>query len=313
MTTPILSVGFLAVVGFSLVTVLEPWFQSWAGSRTQSANVLQIALGDGRRLFARHVYLKADAYFHNGFYPSIYDDRGGYEDAHIAESVHSDGDADEELKENFLGKPKDWIDRFSRHFYPTRHTHLGDSGCGHSCCQRPKGHAEGECEHDHEHHAEAADGLEREILPWLRLSAELDPQRVEIYVVSAYWLRTALNKPDEAEAFLREGLRANPSHCELLFELGRIYRENGKDLARARNVWELALADWPKRQTTREEPNLLLREQLLGNLARVEEELGNYPKAVEHLKALLALTTSPGRQEPLKKWLADLDTKAAKR
>jgi len=41
---------------------------------------------------------------------------------------------------------------------------------------------------------------EREILPWLRLSAELDPQRVETYTVAAYWLRN-MGKIAEAEQF----------------------------------------------------------------------------------------------------------------
>ena len=55
-------------------------------------------------------------------------------------------------------------------------------------------------------HTHLEGGNEREILPWLRLSAELDPQRVETYTVAAYWLR-AVGKMVEAEHFLREGLR----------------------------------------------------------------------------------------------------------
>jgi len=40
-----------------------------------------------------------------------------------------------------------------------------------------------------------------------------------------------LNRPDQAEAFLREGLRNNPANCEILFELGRIYHESNHDRA----------------------------------------------------------------------------------
>src|SRR5438309_1796727 len=83
----------------------------------------------------------------------------------------------------------DWIERFGRHFLITQHSHL--SG-----------------------------GNEREILPWLRFSAELDPQRVETYTVAAYWLRS-MGKIVEAERFLRDGLLANPGSPEILFELGR--------------------------------------------------------------------------------------------
>ena len=89
----LLSVFLLVMVAFSLATTLDPWFQSWAGSRTQSDNVLQVALGDSRRMFARHFFTKADAYFHKGFYPTIYDRKEGDDDkAHIAESAHGEHD-----------------------------------------------------------------------------------------------------------------------------------------------------------------------------------------------------------------------------
>src|SRR5438093_6007104 len=90
-----LSLLLLAAVVFSLSTVLEPWFQGWQGNRANSANVLQVALGDSRRLFARHVYLKADAYFHNGYYPTIYDNQEGFEKTSIREPTEPNPHADE--------------------------------------------------------------------------------------------------------------------------------------------------------------------------------------------------------------------------
>src|SRR5881396_535053 len=241
-----LSFLLLAAVAFSLSTVLEPWFQGWQGNRANSANVLQVALGDSRRLFARHVYLKADAYFHNGYYPTVYDSQEGFEKAHLHEAAAPRHQTDEPEEEgDFLGKPKDWIDRFSRHFYPSRHTHLGESGDhdaqGDSQETSETRKAEG-------HTTANPPGEEREILPWLRLSAELDPQRTETYVVASYWLRSKLNKVNEAEQFLREGLQANPGDCEILFELGRIYFENRHDPVRARNLWELAARNWRERE-----------------------------------------------------------------
>src|SRR5687768_15635828 len=104
----LLSLALLVVMAFSLSATLEPWFQSWQGSRTQSVNVVQVALGDSRRLFASHFYSKADAYFHNGYYPSIYDSKESGEKAHMAEGVHEDGKEAEE-GQNFLGQPKDWL------------------------------------------------------------------------------------------------------------------------------------------------------------------------------------------------------------
>jgi tetratricopeptide (TPR) repeat protein len=299
----------LGITAVSLGTILEPWFQSWAGSRTSSKNLLQVALGDSRRLFAKQMFAKADAYFHNGYYPSIYDSQAGYEEAHLAKDVNG-SDQDEEAEANFLGKPTDWIDRFSRNFYAARHTHLGDSACGHSGCEHgdTDHQHDANCEHDHaaEPSSGANLGLERELLPWLRLSAALDPEQPQTYVVTAFWLRQALNKVDEAEQFLREGLQANPGNYEILFELGRIYYEHRNDPTRAHNVWELALQNWKKYESDKAEPNILLHAQILAHLAKLEEREENYPKALEHLAELQ--TISPNK-DSIQSWMDEIKAK----
>ena len=309
----LLSLGLLAMTAFCLATTVEPWFQGWAGNRSQSGNLLQVAFGDGRRLFAKHVFTKADAYFHNGYYPTIYDNNEGYEKAHIVEDMRKAGEEDER-DASFLGKPMDWIDRFGRNFYPSRHTHIGDSDCEDSNCQHEKHHEahDGDCDHkdhDHGHHEEkpaAKASGEREILPWLRLSAELDPERTETYVVSSYWLRRSMNKVAEAQQFLREGLRANPGDSELLYELGCIHDEDRKDPVLARNLWELALNNLPSWQERRGQTNLLLHAQLLGHLATLEEKQTNYVRALAHLSALKEF--SPNR-DSIAKWIEDVKVK----
>src|SRR5262245_1478550 len=211
MRTPLLFLVLLASLAFSFAVWLEPWHATWAGNRGKSGNLLQTALGDGRKLFARHVYAKADAYFHNGYYPSLFDRTNDVKDTRLSQSAGLATDQHE--CDDHLGKPLDWLDAFSRHFYPSRHSHLGESVSGHDA---EHDHHEG-CEHC-ENDKKSRD--EREILPWLRFSAELDPENVQTYVVCSYWLRGALGKVDEAEQFLRMGLRANPGDYELLFELG---------------------------------------------------------------------------------------------
>src|SRR5258706_14216716 len=166
--TPWMFIAFLATAGLALSTHLLPWFQGWSGSRTKSADILTVVLGDSRKLFAQHFYVKADAYFHSGYYPTIFDHRDQNAKLHIAatQSGEKEGEGSD-----FLGPPKDWIDRFSRNFYPSQHRHLGEDA----------GHHE---EHEHEgaeRHGEGH-GDERELLPWLKLSAELDSQRPETYV-----------------------------------------------------------------------------------------------------------------------------------
>ena len=166
------------------------------------------------------------------------------------------------IKEDFLGKPKDWIDRFGRHFRITEHTHL-------------------------EH------GNEREILPWLRLAADMDPQKIETYTVGSYFMRLHLNRPREAEAFLREGLRNNPSSYEILFELGRLYNENYHDADRARNVWQLALRRWMQQDPKAQKENKLDFEEITVHLAQLEADAGHYEDAIRWFQAAQKVSPDP--------------------
>lgn len=294
----------LFVLAVSFVTFLEPWYQSWSGSRTESANLLSVALGDSRRLFAKHFYVKADAYFHSGYYPSIFDQQPDDDKLHIAANA---GAGNEHADLPDPGQPRDWIDRFSRHFYPAMHTHLGQPKS-----TRSQGHVHGpDCKHGHDEHETAAEARareQRELLPWLKLAATLDPDRPETYVTAAFWLRTRLFKVAEAEQFIREGLRHIPGEPELLFELGRIYYENHKDDARARRIWQAALFQFQKKRTTEEPEDRLLYAQILIHLIKLEEKEKNFAKAIEYLQLLLAVTPS---KDSVQKWINDLSAKAA--
>lgn len=299
---PLLTGGCLLTLALALVTWLEPWYQSWSGSRTSSANLLSVALGDSRRLFAKHFYVKADAYFHSGYYPSIFDQRPDQDKLHIAANAGS-GNEHEDLPPR--RQPRDWIDRFSRHFYPSAHTHLGEAKNAdeHAHCSDCK-HGE----HDHDEHPAPREREQRELLPWLKLAATLDPERPETYVTAAFWLRSRLGKVSEAEQFLREGLQHLPGEPELLFELGRIHRENHNDLNRARSIWQAALTQFRKTRTTETSQDLLLYAQLLAQLAKLEEEAHNYAKAAEYVKDLLVITPN---KTSVQKWIDDLMAKAA--
>jgi tetratricopeptide (TPR) repeat protein len=268
----------LFALTFSLATMIQPRAVAWS-DRGQTQSLLGALLGNSRRLFANHFLVKADVYFHSGYYPSIFDQAAsaspGSGPMLSAHSSHED--EEHEKEEDFLGPPRDWIERFGRHFMITTHTHLEN-------------------------------GNEREILPWLKISAELDPQRVDTYTVAAYWLRTHLGKPNEAEAFLREGERENPNSYEILFELGRLYRENFHQDLRARNVWELALKKWREQETNKPNPNNLALDQIAANLARVEEDQGNYQKAIDYLEIARKVSPAAG---PLGKEIEELKAKLA--
>jgi tetratricopeptide (TPR) repeat protein len=272
-------------------------------------------LGDGRRLFAGQFVEMADVYFHSGFYPSIFDRRDtkaplavtgktGVHDDHdepdhaghqhdengkcveVADHQEHQHDAegrclsgaehqDEHEKAMDKGEARDWLESFIRRFRITEHTHLENGG-------------------------------EREILPWLKLAIELDPQAIGTYTTTAYWLRKNLDKPKDAEEVLREGLRNNPRNCEILFELGLIYRENYKEVERARNVWRSALRLWDKQSDEAKSESLRLYGEITGNLARLEADAGNWSRAIQYFE--LAKLASP-HPEAIQKQIDEIKSK----
>ena len=256
---PYLILLLLLATCFSVATALQERVSSW-GKRGESDNVLKVLLGDGRRLFANQFFVQADVSFHSGYYPSIFDQANVPKDTSHLTAKQGEPAAEEHEKQmNFLGPPRDWIERFGRHFIVTEHTHLEGNN-------------------------------KSEILPWLKLSAELDPQKIETYTVAAYWLRD-LGKVKEAERFLREGLLNNPDSYDILLELGRLYYENNHDPNRARKIWDLALRRWSEQETAGKKPDLLKLGQIAVFLARLEEKEGNLSRAIQLLE--LAQKGSP--------------------
>ncbi|MDB6025690.1 MAG: hypothetical protein JWM68_1913 [Verrucomicrobiales bacterium] len=268
----------LLVGAFSFSTSIERWFASWEGNRGRAGGPLGLLMGDARKVFANHFFVKADAYFHSGFYPSIYDNREAFQTPHLAEDAGALEGKNHGNERGFLGKPRDWIDGFGRRFFPSYHTHLDQGG------STPETHAPGEL----------SDSSEvREILPWMQLSAEMDPEKIETYLVTAYWLRQRMGKTAEAEAFLRDGLKANPKSYAILFELGRVAEENHQDPQRARNLWTLALRYWEEQESTKENPDSFLLIQILTQLALLEEQQGNFKQALAHMQRWKAASHSP--------------------
>lgn len=282
-----LSAAALLVLCFGMAAYLEVWFQNWQGNRTQSGDALSVVLGDGRRLFANHFFVKADAYFHSGFYPSIFDNREAFKTPHMAEDSGTVAGKNQGDELGFLGTPLDWIDAFSRNFFPSTHTHLDQGGTSGDLGD--------------------SSGV-REILPWLELSAELNPNDIRTYTVAAYWLRRRMNKPDEAERFLREGLRANPGSYEILFELGRLFAENHHDPARARNLWEVALRNWQKQESGKADPDKFGFLEITSHLAELEASERNYAQALAYMEMWKAKSPNP---EAIQKRMDELRQKAA--
>ena len=252
-----LTMAFLLVCCLTLATVLDPQFERWHNREDTSAGVLVALMGDSRRLFAHEFFAMADSYFHSGFYPTIFDNQKPGSESDLKEESH-DKPADakqHEEEESFLGAPKDWIDRFGRNFYPVVHTHLHG-------------------------------GNEREMLPWLKLSADMDPHETSTYLTASYWLRTSLNQPDEAEQFLREGLRANPDSYEILLELGRVYFYSRTNSFVARNIFGLASRKWRRQEAAGKKPDARTYEEILGEMVKADRAQGDLKQELADLEEL---------------------------
>lgn len=266
-----LLITFGFVSAFSIATWLQPRLAAMQANPNGNDSAIKMLMGESGKLFANHFLLKADAYFHSGMYPSVFDIATKKEPEEVMGGAHrghgdadhddDDHDHDKEHHESIYGEPHDFIERLGRNFYPTEHTHLDKPG-------------------------EA-----REIMPWLKLSAELDPQKITTYVAASYWLRKDPKHADEAEGFLRQGLRANPDSYEILLELGKFYAYNKKDAERAHNVWELAWTKFEKQRTAGKKVDNLDGSEIIGELLRQARDKGDIQGQIHYLELLKTVET----------------------
>jgi tetratricopeptide (TPR) repeat protein len=171
-----------------------------------------------------------------------------------------------------MGQPRDPLEGFIRNFRITQHTHLEN-------------------------------GEEREVLPWLRLAIELDPQAVVTYEVTSYWLRRTLKRVEDARDILREGIRNNPKSFELLFAMGQIYEQEDKNDGKARNIWLAAKKFWEAQPVEAREAKLGDYGKITANLARLESDAGNLKLAIQYFE--LTKLTSPN-PEAIQKQIDEL-------
>ncbi len=135
------------------------------------------------------------------------------------------------------------------------------------------------------------------------------PHRIQTYVTASFWLRTTLNQPDEAEQFLREGLRANPDSFEILIELGYILDGNRKNPRVARNVFDAALQKWKKQVAAGLDPTPKAQIEILDGLVRTDEELNDLKQLLTDLEALKLVSPNPaGIEKTIQETRAKLAT-----
>jgi len=275
--------ALLMAIAYTLGTMTHLRAVSRSDSSHPDEGAFKKLLGDGRRLFAGQFVEMADIYFHSGMYPSIFDrasanapkavtsavekhgedDHAGHEHDAQGNCQHADDHDEEHVKAMTPTATQNRLEAFIRRFRITEHTHL-------------------------------AQGDEREILPWLKIAIELDPQAIDTYTTAAYWLRLKLNRPDQAEKVLREGIRNNPANPELLFEMGLLLKENLKDFDRARNIWRYAAKCWLAQSEAVREDNRIYFSKILSNLGELEKEAGNLPEAISYFEQAKPYSPNPG-------------------
>jgi len=266
-------VVLLLVLAFSLATKLGlEEEQRLADNGAGDDDPIAHWLGNSRRLFAMSSYVKADAYLHSGYYPTIFDNNAPFKTAHIAEESGAEESKNVGSETTAFGHPNNWIERFELNFYPSTHTHLDQGG--------PSGNLD-------------TSSQVKEIMPWLKLSSRLDPNRIETYCVAAFWLRVRMHRVDDAEVFLREGLRTNPGNSAILYELGDLYREDRKQPEKARNLYLAALDSWHQENDGQAKPDKFLFSHIVAGLYRLEKKEGNTAKAIEYLKLLKTVSPVP--------------------
>lgn len=295
--SPALTLAFLAALAFSLATAVELEFQQTTPTSSDDGAFTKL-LGDGRRLFSGQFVEMADVYLHSGFYPSIFDDRERgaakaiatndegheehrhdeqgncvHEEDHAAhqhdaqgncnhEAVESGHDDEHEKAMSFMGQPRDPLEAFIRNFRITQHSHLEN-------------------------------GEEKEIIPWLKLAIELNPQAIDTYVDTSFWLRSNLKRVEDAREVLREGIRNNPKSFELLFAMGQLYKEEDKNVVNARNIWLAAKRFWEAQPTEAKTNSTIFFGRITGSLARLEEESGNWQRAIDYFEMAKSVSPKP--------------------
>jgi len=281
------------------VTLAGGLLQSGTVERQEQArSALAVLFGDGRRLFANHFLAKADAYFHRGRYPSVFEVAARKRDEGVSQALLPGSAPEAVLPEKEAEAPGHVHTAECEHDHEDEHHHT--EACDHAEPAAGPSDWISRLEHslkpDQHVHLEA--GAEREMLPWVKLAVEMDPHNVEAYAVGGYWLRE-LGHVDHAEAFLREGQRNNPDSAEIYFELARLYERDRGNLEHARRLYSLALQKWEKANAGVEDPDTLAMGQILGRLGYVCEQLGRLDEALRCYTALKAVSPNPQGVEAL--------------
>ena len=132
----------------------------------------------------------------------------------------------------------------------------------------------------------------KEMMPWLWLSIKMDPQNIETYLVTSFWLSNAAKKPNMALEVLKEAQLNNPYNYQVEIEKGRIYLKQGR-LDKAKHAFDTALLFWTKTADQLNEFENMDRAEALLYRGLLAEHDNNTTLATDLYKEIL--THFPGR------------------
>ena len=136
------------------------------------------------------------------------------------------------------------------------------------------------------------DGIEvSEIMPWLRFTTEMDPNNVEAYLTTAFWLDGAIGRPDVAEAVLREAQINNPRDYRVINARAKMLFGTGDD-AKAAMLLDTAIRFWPGTQDPHDQQARLDLAQMLSYRAFLFELKSDRERALELFKRAYAAMPS---------------------
>jgi len=133
------------------------------------------------------------------------------------------------------------------------------------------------------------DGAEvAEIMPWLSFATRVDPHNVDSCLVAAFWLSTAVGKPQAALDLLTRAQGANPFNDRIQLEKGRVLLREGR-VAEAGSAFDAGLAFWPGGRANDDEDARLDRAALLLYRALIHEAAGEADSAVSMFQEIMGL------------------------
>lgn len=133
-------------------------------------------------------------------------------------------------------------------------------------------------------HVHLTEDQTKEIVPWLFYSTRVDPNNIQGYTLTAYYLAYKFNKAEDAINLLREGVKNNPESWEIYSEIGGIYFKLYKNYVLSEVYFDKG---WKLLKRTKYDK--LEARHVLTLLAFSNEQIGNNERALQSYKKLQEL------------------------